>query len=63
MKIIEWLELQVGRFANFLGDAKEDIQKFDDHIQEEIEKYSNRQCGRAVIVGFVIGLCLGLLIG
>lgn len=61
MKFIEWLEIQLGRFANFLGDAKEDVQKFDDHIQAEVEKYSNKQCGKAAIVGFVLGLVVGLL--
>ena len=56
MKLITWLEIQVGRFTNFLSDAKEDIQKFDDHVQEEIEKYNNKQCGKAAIVGFALGL-------
>lgn len=62
MKIIEWLEIQVGRFTNFLSDAKEDVQKFDDHIQEEIEKYNNKQCGKAAIVGFGIGLLFSILL-
>ncbi len=63
MDFIEWLEIQVGRFTNFLSDAKEDIQKFDDHVQTEIEKYRNKQCGKAAIVGFVAGLVLPLVIG
>ena len=62
MKIIEWLEIQVGRFTNFLSDAKEDVQKFDDHVQEEIEKYNNKQCGKAAIVGFGIGLLFSVLL-
>lgn len=62
MKFIEWLEIQVGRFTNFLSDAKEDVQNFDDHVQAEIEKYNNKQCGKAAIVGFCIGLLLGLLL-
>lgn len=62
MKLIEWIEEQIGRFTNFLGDAKEDIQKFDDHVQGEIEKYNNKQCGKAAIVGFVIGLLVAALI-
>jgi chloramphenicol O-acetyltransferase len=61
MKLIEWLEEQIGRFTNFLSDAKEDVQKFDDHVQEEIEKYNNKQCGKAAIVGFAIGLLFSLL--
>ena len=62
MKLITWLEIQVGRFTNFLGDAKEDIQKFDDHVQDEIEKYNNKQCGKAAIVGFAIGLLVAAVI-
>ncbi len=62
MKFIEWIEVQVGRFTNFLGDAKEDIQKFDEHIQGEIEKYNNKQCGKAAIVGFVLGLLLAAVV-
>lgn len=56
MKLIEWLEQQVGRFANFLSDAKEDLQAFDEHVQDEIIKYSNKQCTKAFIVGAVIGV-------
>ena len=55
MKFIEWLELQVGRFANFLSNAKEDLSAFDTHVQEEIIKYNNKQCGKSAIVGAVIG--------
>jgi hypothetical protein len=62
MKLIEWLEEQIGRFTNFLSDAKEDVQKFDDHVQEEIEKYNNKQCGKAAIVGFGIGLLFSVLL-
>lgn len=62
MKLIEWIEEQIGRFTNFLSDAKDDIQKFDDHVQGEIEKYNNKQCGKAAIVGFVIGLLVAALI-
>ena len=62
MKFIEWLETQIGRFTNFLGDAKEDIQKFDDHVQEEIEKYRNKQCGKAAIAGFTLGLFVAAVV-
>lgn len=62
MKLITWLEIQVGRFTNFLSDAKDDIQKFDDHVQDEIEKYNNKQCGKAAIVGFGIGLLVASVI-
>lgn len=55
MKFIEWIELQVGRFTNFLSDAKEDIASFDAHVQAEIIKYNNKQCGKAAIVGAVVG--------
>lgn len=62
MKFIEWLETQVGRFTNFLSDAKEDIQNFDEHIQGEIVKYNNKQCGKAAIVGFCVGVLLFALL-
>lgn len=58
MKLIEWIELQVGRFTNFLSDAKEDLVAFDEHVQAEIVKYNNKQCGKAAIVGAVIGALL-----
>ena len=38
MKIIEWFEVQVGRFTNFLSDAKEDLVAFDEHVQNEIHE-------------------------
>ena len=62
MKFIIYLEEQVGRFTNFLTDAKEDIQEFDEHVQNEIEKYNNKQCGKAAIVGFAIGLFVAVVI-
>ena len=62
MKLITWLEETIGRFTNFLSDAKEDIQKFDDHVQGEIEKYRNKQCGKAAIVGFTLGLLVAAVV-
>lgn len=51
-----WIETQIGRFMNFLMDAKEDIADFDEHVQDEIAKYNNKQCGKAAIVGVIIGV-------
>ena len=62
MKLITWLEETIGRFTNFLSDAKEDIQEFDDHVQGEIEKYRNKQCGKAAIVGFTLGLLVAAVV-
>ena len=56
MKIIEWFEVQVGRFTNFLSDAKEDLVAFDEHVQNEVIKYRNKQCGKAAIVGAILGV-------
>lgn len=62
MKLTTWLEETIGRFTNFLSDAKEDIQEFDDHVQGEIEKYRNKQCGKAAIVGFALGLLVAAVV-
>lgn len=62
MKLIEFFETQVGRFTNFLSDAKEDIQDFDEHVQGEIVKYNNKQCGKAAIVGFTLGLVFAAVV-
>lgn len=53
--MIEWTEKQIGRFINFLSDAKEDIADLDEKVQEKIIEYRNKQCGKAVIFGAVVG--------
>lgn len=58
MKAIEWIEQQIGRFTNFLSDAKEDLQAFDEHVQDEIIKYRNKQCTKAFLVGLAIGVAV-----
>ncbi|WP_298563465.1 hypothetical protein [uncultured Phascolarctobacterium sp.] len=71
-KIFAWIEEQLGRLANFCSDAIEDLKaadeklcekldELDDKARAEIKKYNNRQCGKAVAVGIVVGvlLCLG----
>lgn len=62
MKLLNWISTQIGRFTNFLSDAQEDIKKFDEHAQGEIEKYRNKQCGKAAIVGFVTGLLIAAVV-
>lgn len=54
--MFEWIEIQIGRFTNFISDAKEDIAEFDEHLQEEIVKYRNKQCGKAAIFGAIVGI-------
>lgn len=61
-KIIEWIEVQVGRFTNFLSTAKEDLKEFDEKTQKKIKEYNNKQCGRAAIFGAVIGAFLGVAV-
>lgn len=51
-----WIEEQIGRFTNFLSDAKEDIAALDEKLQEKVIKYRNKQCGKAAIFGIVIGV-------
>ena len=53
--MFEWIEKQIGRFTNFLSDAKEDIAAFDEKVQAEIVEYRNKQCGKAAIFGAVVG--------
>lgn len=54
--MIEWIEKQIGRFINFLSDAKEDIAEIDDKFQDKIIEYRNKQCGKAAIFGVIIGV-------
>ena len=70
-KIFAWIEEQLGRLANFCSDAIEDLKAADEKLSEkldelddraEIKKYNNRQCGKAVAVGFIIGVVVSLLI-
>ncbi|WP_419047172.1 hypothetical protein [Phascolarctobacterium faecium] len=72
-KIFAWIEEQLGRLANFCSDAIEDLKSADEKLSEkldelddkaraEIKKYNNRQCGKAVAVGFIIGVVVSLLI-
>lgn len=60
--MFNWIEEQIGRLMNFFIDAKEDIAAFDEHVQAEIIKYRNKQCGKAAIVGFIIGVAVVLAI-
>ena len=57
-----WIEEQIGRLMNFFIDAKEDIAAFDAHVQAEIIKYNNKQCGKAAIVGCIVGIVATLAI-
>lgn len=59
---MEWLMKQIDRLASFLFDAKEDIQAFDEHIQEEVVKYKNKQCIKAFAVGLAIGVVIYALL-
>lgn len=43
-KIIEWIEIQVGKFMIFLDSAKVDLQEFDEKAQQKIQEYNNKQC-------------------
>ncbi len=61
-KIIEWIEVQVGHFTNFLNTAKEDLKEFDEKTQAKIKEYNNKQCGRAAIFGAVIGAFFGVIV-
>lgn len=59
--MFQWIEEQIGRLTNFCEDAKEDIEAFDEHVQEEIVKYSNKQCGKATIIGCIIGVVVATI--
>lgn len=62
MKFIEWLEEQIGKLSNFLNNTKEDLQQFDEKVQREIEKYQNKQCGKACATGISIGILLSAIV-
>lgn len=60
--MFNWVNEQVGRLINFFLDAKEDIADFDEHVQAEIAKYNNKQCGKAAIVGIILGIAATLAV-
>ena len=53
----------IDKLINWLTDAKTDLQEFDEHIQNEITKYSNRQVKKAAVVCGMIGLLFGFAVG
>ena len=52
----------IDKLINFLVGAKSDLKEFDEHVQNEITKYSNKQIKKTAIVCGTLGLLLGLLI-
>lgn len=40
----------------------EDLKGFDAHLQEEMQKYANKQCKKAFLVGTIIGVLLGIAV-
>lgn len=40
----------------------EDLKGFDAHLQEEMQKYANKQCEKAFLVGAIIGVVLGIAV-
>jgi hypothetical protein len=49
--IIEWLI-----------KTTEDLKGFDAHLQEEMQKYANKQCKKAFLAGTIMGVGLGIVI-
>ena len=50
-KIIDWFV-----------QPTEDLKEFDAHMQEELQRYANKQCKKAFIVGASIGAILGFIL-
>lgn len=50
-KIIDW-------FIKTAADLKE----FDEHVQNEVQKYSNKQAKKAFIAGAIVGVAVGILL-
>lgn len=50
-KIIDWFV-----------KTTEDLKEFDAHMQEEIQRYANKQCKKAFIVGTSIGVVFGFIL-
>lgn len=50
-KIIDWFV-----------KTTEDLKDFDTHMQEEIQRYANKQCKKAFIVGTFIGVVFGFIL-
>lgn len=50
-KVIDW----------FIKTAT-DLKEFDEHVQNEVQKYSNKQAKKAFIAGAVIGIAVGSLL-
>jgi hypothetical protein len=50
-KIIEWFV-----------KTTEDLKDFDAHMQDEIQKYANKQCKKAFVIGTLAGTVLGFVL-
>lgn len=51
-KIIDWFT----KTAN-------DLKKFDERMQTEVQKYANKQCRKALVAGAVAGVLIGFAAG
>ncbi|WP_370843741.1 hypothetical protein [Phascolarctobacterium faecium] len=50
-KIIEWFV-----------KTTEDLKDFDAHMQDEMQKYANKQCKKAFVIGTLAGTVLGFVL-
>lgn len=53
----------IDRMINWLIGAKADLKEFDEHVQSEIMKYSNKQVKKAATVCGAVGILLGFAVG
>jgi uncharacterized membrane protein len=40
----------------------EDLKGFDAHLQEEMQKYANKQCKKALLAGAIIGMIVSIAV-
>lgn len=53
----------IDKLINWLIGAKADLNEFDEHVQNEIVKYSNKQVKKTAVVCGALGLIIGFAIG
>lgn len=55
-------EFKMQKIIDWFVKTTEDLKDFDAHMQEEIQRYANKQCKKAFIVGASIGAILGFIL-
>jgi len=58
----ERIVIVMDKIIGFLFRTAEDLQHFDKKRKEEMQKYANKQCKKAFVVGVAAGTLLGFVL-